>query len=1275
MNFFPSNNIRLAILIPFALILILIIGLFIGTGYVRYKQAHDLSLKNTLKQIEDEYRSQLNDDAEMMHIAIASLLTNEKILKAFRSRDRQALFDLTKPMFDHFKEDHFFTHFYFITPERETFLRVHQFNRHSDTINRLTMAEAEKTGKSAYGLELGVFGTFTLRMVVPWRVDGRLIGFIELGEEIDHITDSIAERFDLHLLTTIKKDLLQREKWEVGQQFVGYQAHWNLFDDVVIIGKTSIDLSETLQEFISKHVVLNRHKDEAHRFEDAGRQYLMDFFSLVDFGKREVGDLIVIQDETDQNAAFRQSMMIVGFASIMSGGAIFMIFFVILGRVENRLQKSQDYLENEVRERTKTLSDTQQLVNLGSWSHDLTQDELYWSDEVYRIFGYELDKFEATFEAFLATIHPDDLSYVNEQYQGAVEGKHPYDIEHRIIRQDTGEVRWVHEKCEHTRNSDGEIIRSDGSVQDITKRKKVERELHISQWRHQQLIDSTHEGYWFIDPSGTTLDVNPALCKILGRSREEVIEGTIYDFVDEENTEIFKGQLEKRKEDIFGSYEISLQRPDGTNVPCINNPTPIYDRDGTHAGSVGLWTDISELKKTSQILEDAKVEAEAANQSKSAFLANMSHEIRTPMNGVIGMLDVLMHSRMSDDDAKMVDTIRHSANSLLGIIDDILDFSKIEAGKLGLSESPIHVEHEFDAVCNLLDRVALDKQVELTMFYDPEIPEALIGDALRFRQILTNLTNNALKFSSGLEHTGRVYLRADLDRSEDNRVWVNFSVSDNGIGIDTETQARLFQPFEQAEGGTTRIYGGTGLGLVISQSLAELMGGKIEVKSEVGEGATFSICLPFSIRDTDVVAEPPYDLTSIEAVVVCDEPKYVEDYTRYLIHAGAKVYSVEELEKGWDLIARRNLFEPICMMVMEEPGMKSAQEIVDRLIAKQPDKDVRIVQVAYLNIERGKRRAARRLSENVIQIDREVLTRRRLLGAVALSTGRVTIEEINQERSEYADLPQPQTREEAIAAGCLILVAEDNEINLEVIQRQLALLGYTADLTKDGVEAYDKWQSGDYGLLLTDLHMPNRDGYELTTLIRKTELEHGKDRTPIIALTANALKGEEERCLQTGMDAYLSKPLALNLLKEALQQWLPEFDDGSQSILGERATPVTEQKTSEEDMGQAVDPSILTQIVGDDPALHRQFLEKFIEPAAQIVSEIHVAFEAGSAEQIGELGHKLKSSSRTIGANPLADLCDELEKAGKADDWEKIKILHTELDGHFEAVRKFIEND
>ena len=663
----------------------------------------------------------------------------------------------------------------------------------------------------------------------------------------------------------------------------------------------------------------------------------------------------------------------------------------------------------------------------------------------------------------------------------------------------------------------------------------------------------------------------------------------------------------------------------------------------------------------------AKEAAEVATQSKSAFLANMSHEIRTPMNGVIGMLDVLSHSRLAKDDRKMVDTIRLSASNLLGIINDILDFSKIEAGKLALSVGDMRLEDEFDAVANLLDRVASDMNVQLTMFFDPEIPDLLQGDALRLRQILTNLAGNAVKFSSGLDRRGRVDLRAELVRREDGTAWARLSVRDNGIGIDEATFARLFQSFEQADGGTTRTYGGTGLGLAISQSLARMMGGEIAVESEVGSGSTFSMCLPFVLGAEEIPVPAEADLSNLETVMVGDDPQLVSDYSRYLTHAGATVHSVEAIGAAWDLIRERSLNEPICMVVLGKPGLKSAQEVVDRLHAVEPEKDVRfVVPLSYLSIEKGRRREARWIGEKIVQIDREVLNRRNLLHAVGLAVGRVTAETPEPPETEEEAARVPLSREEAIAAGRLILVAEDNPINLEVVKRQLNLLGFTADLTTDGFEAYGKWQSGEYGLLLTDLHMPNMDGYGLATLIRQKEKEQGKRRLPIVALTANALKGEEDHCLSIGMDGYISKPVELDRLRDLLEGWLPAQDQPHQDDPQDAPPP-------EENGVPDIDPTMLGRMVGDDPELQAELIADFLETTANLLDELEALYASQDAEAYGALAHRLKSSARSFGANKLGDLFADLEKAGKTHDRATIEARHGDVRPGFQAVKAYYE--
>ena len=409
-----------------------------------------------------------------------------------------------------------------------------------------------------------------------------------------------------------------------------------------------------------------------------------------------------------------------------------------------------------------------------------------------------------------------------------------------------------------------------------------------------------------------------------------------------------------------------------------------------------------ELRATQEQLLRMKNAAVNENQAKSTFLANMSHEIRTPMSGVIGMTDVLLNTALTDEQRKMADVIRDSAQAQLSILNDILDFSKIEADKLDLSLGPFSLADIVEKTCAALNGQARQKGVTLCQSADPAIPGVLQGDSLRVRQILSNIVSNAIKFSSGRDRPGQVELNAQLDGETETQIWVTLSVRDNGIGMDAATQDRMFAPFAQASASTPHRYGGTGLGLVISTRLAEAMGGEIRVESKPGVGSTFTIRLPF---------------------------------------ARAAEAHVPEAAETNDL--------PLAQMAVP-------------------------------------------------------------------------------------------SRDEAIRQGRLILVAEDNKINQAVIKHQLSKLGYQCDIAHDGREAFEKWLKGTYSFLLTDLHMPDMDGYQLAKAIRAKEEQPGAGHTPILALSANVLNGEAERCLDVGMDGYMAKPVSLARLNEELTKRLPE---------------------------------------------------------------------------------------------------------------------------------------
>ncbi len=642
--------------------------------------------------------------------------------------------------------------------------------------------------------------------------------------------------------------------------------------------------------------------------------------------------------------------------------------------------------------------------------------------------------------------------------------------------------------------------------------------------------------------------------------------------------------------------------------------------------------------------------AEAATRAKSDFLAAMSHEIRTPMNGVIGMLDVLEQTSLKGYQVEMVELIRESAYALLGILEDILDFSKIEAGKLTLEQEPVAVEEVAEKVCILLDRMAEKKRVELTLFVDPEIPQTLEGDTLRLRQILTNLVGNAVKFSSGQEQPGRVAVRVRPAEREEGRVWVEFTVRDNGIGMDAATQARLFEPFEQADASTTRRFGGTGLGLAIARRLTQMLGGEITVQSAPGAGSTFTLRLPFAVLEQPTPAPSP--VAGLPCLLIGPEAEMTDDIVRHLAHAGAQVQRVADIDAAR---ARADaLPEALWVWVSDSEGAPAADEV--RAAARlRPREDVRLLVIA-----RGRRRA-RRVAADLVQMDLNLLTRRHILHAAAIAAGRVEEEERRETVGLARAAFEPPSREEAVRQGRLILLAVDNETNQLVILRQLALLGLAADVADDGREALARWKTGEYALLLTDVHMPYMDGSQLTAAIRAEEALAGAGHRPIIALTADTLQGEAERCKAAGMDDYLSKPVQLADLKVMLEKWLPVEAPPDVPPASEAPEPAAERP---------MDVSVLQRLVGNDAAMISEFLRDFRVSAADITAELQAAYESGRPAETGAAAHKLKSSARYVGALKLGELCEQIERAGNAGD----SAVLTELLPRFKAEMTAVQS-
>jgi len=683
-------------------------------------------------------------------------------------------------------------------------------------------------------------------------------------------------------------------------------------------------------------------------------------------------------------------------------------------------------------------------------------------------------------------------------------------------------------------------------------------------------------------------------------------------------------------------------------------------------GQLGRVFDREQVEKE---LHDARDAAEEATKAKAAFLATMSHEIRTPMTGVIGMVDLLTQSKLDDDQYQMMHTVRDSAYALLTIINDILDFSKIEAGKLELEAIPFSIRDAIEGMAETLGPNANKKGIRISIHVDPDIPDAVLGDQVRIRQVLFNIGGNAVKFTE----EGRVLISARrLPETDEKKVTVRMEISDSGIGMSEEGQKNLFKEFSQAESSTTRRFGGTGLGLSICQRLTEMMGGKIEVESELGKGSTFIVTLTFPIAEEHAIKSDGHDLTGLRVLFAGDDAEDRELDAKYLRHWGAEVITFGEIEQtkamALEAVAEKKSFDVIVLGSAWPLETRAAH-----IAAMQKESDLTGTRFVLMTQTRTK--ADRKEITNTVYVDCHPIRRAPFIRAIAVAAGLASPDISHDEDEIIAEAVKAPTIEEAEAAGNLILVAEDNPTNQNVIRRQLNMLGYAAEMADDGKQALAAYKSKSYAILLTDCHMPVMDGFELTQAIRETEMD-GDERLPIIAITASVLAAEIDRCYEAGMDDSLPKPLEMPKLKTALRKWMPDYVPATAEENGNQASEAadTTEEVESGDGESPIDPSALKSVFGDDDETFKEIMKDFVEPATSNVGEIEASFADRSADGVAKAAHKLKSSARSVGANDLADLCQTLEEAGKTEDWDEIDKAAPRLSSTIRKVVEYIEN-
>ncbi len=680
----------------------------------------------------------------------------------------------------------------------------------------------------------------------------------------------------------------------------------------------------------------------------------------------------------------------------------------------------------------------------------------------------------------------------------------------------------------------------------------------------------------------------------------------------------------------------------------------------------------ADLRRQKEIAEQLAEQAKEASQAKSAFLAAMSHEIRTPLNGVISMTGLMADTPLSTEQREYIETIRVSGEALLSVINDILDFSKIESGRMELEEINFDIYALVEDTIELVAAQIQSKGIAIGAFIESDVPPWLTGDSSRIRQVLNNLLSNAAKFTE----KGEISVKVQLEKKVDKAISILFQVSDTGIGIPPEIRSQLFQPFSQGDSSTSRKYGGTGLGLAISKRLVEILGGTIDLESSPGRGSTFSFSIPLTECEVPSLEEESHlseQFAGVRILCVDDNAINREVVKRqaesWKMRCDVAVNAAEALS-----MLKKAAYEgdPYALSLIDYimPGMNGL-ELIQIMRQLQEFSDIPVILLSSL----GTTFSQDELKQlNISMSLPKPVRQTKLCEYIAAVLNK------SPDKANWT-LPQPETKSLLTFQGSgnpmkiRILLAEDNAINQQVALRILAKIGYRADIATNGIEVLQALKKYPYDLILMDCQMPEMDGYVATEKIREYEQQQG-GHIPIVAMTAHALKGDRDKCLEAGMDDYIAKPIDIKMLVIILERWIKKAlseqknKDGSsfETVATEAAS--SKNAVSSSKSRSLIDLGRLHDIFGEDNAAINEFLKNFIQSTEAVLKELKVALQEKNNQHAKELFHRLKGSAGNSGITPLYDLCKSSEEKVLASDWQAANEAFSKVEELLKQLEK-----